>query len=219
MEFNVAGIILSEPVTAFGNLILAAVNLYAYFQVKKLPDFPGRTSWSYFFLCLGSATFLGVFSHLFSHYDPMWIRLIGWGFSGLTAYFAQVASIEQLTEKKTGPLMLFSKIEFVLFLIALYWFQTFGVVLVVTVISLLVVLGVQSYGFLSKVLEGSQLILLGFVVSALTAVGRLLNLSIHPIWFNHHDVAHLMMVFAALLIFFGVKKASKTIGVERAEAT
>ncbi len=213
MEFEFAGVIFSEPVTAFGNLILAAVCVYSFLQVRKVEDFSGKVPWSYFFLSLGTATFIGVFTHLFSHYNPTWLRLIGWCFSGLTAYFAQAASIQQLTKEKTGTLMLISKVEFVLFLIALYWFQTFGVVLVITVISLLTVLGVQGYGVISSVLKGSEWILIGFIVSALTAVGRLMNLSIHPVWFNHHDVAHLLMVFAALLILFGVKKASKVIAV------
>ncbi|MEM9325588.1 MAG: hypothetical protein AAGA85_08025 [Bacteroidota bacterium] len=211
MEIEFAGLILSEPVTAFGNLVLASVCYYAYRQVKRVANMPGKESWGYFFLTLGSATFIGIFTHLFSHYNPHGLRLVGWALSGLTAYFAQAASIEQLTRRKTGPLMLISKIEFVLFLIGLYWFQVFGVVLVVTVISLLTVLGIQTYGYFSRVLKGSEIILAGFVISALTAFARLLNLSLHPIWFNHHDVAHLMMIFAVLTIMVGVKRAAEAV--------
>lgn len=104
--------------------------------------------------------------------------------------------------------MLLVKIQLVFFFMALFWFQVFTVVLATTVISLLTVLGLQFYGFLSKLVVGSEIIILGFILSALTAVGRLFNLSIHPVWFNHHDVAHLFMIFSSLVILIGVKKAA-----------
>jgi len=211
MEFELGGIIFSEPVTAFTNLILACLCLYAYLNARKAKHYSGLISWSFFFLSLGIATFVGVFSHLFSAYDIHYLRLSGWAVSGATAYFAQVASIEQLTGKKTGLPILISKIEFVLFLIALWNFQSFQVVLVVTVISLLVVLSIHGYGFVSKVLKGSELILLGFIISALTAVMRLLNLSFHPVYFNHHDVAHVLMMVAAVVILTGVRRAGQVV--------
>ena len=208
MEYEVGGVILSELVTAFTNLILAAICFYAFKVSKAISDYPGRASWSYFFLTLGAATFIGFFTHLFSAYDIHYFRLVGWVFSGMAAYFTQVASIEQVSGKKTGLFILISKIEFVLFLIMLYYFQTFEVVLVITVIALLVVLSIHGYGFVSKVLRGSELILLGFIISALTAVARLLKVSFHPIYFNYHDVAHLMMMVAAFVILAGVKQAA-----------
>ena len=209
MEFEIGGVVFSEPVTAFTKLILAAICFYAFRISKGISSYPGKSSWSAFFLTLGLATFIGFFTHLFSAYEIHYLRLIGWVFSGMAAYFTQVASIEQLSGKKTGFFMLVSKIEFVSFLILLYYFQTFEVVLVITVIALLVVLSIHGYGFISKVLKGSELILLGFIISALTAVARLLKISFHPIYFNYHDVAHLMMMVAAFVILAGVKQASQ----------
>ncbi len=209
MEFHVFGIVLSEPVTALTNLILAVICFFAFFNARSGPGYAGRQSWLYFFLSLGSATFIGCFSHLFSSYDIHWFRLVGWVFSGMAAYFAQVASIEQMTGKNVGTWMLLSKIEFVSFILALWYFRTFEVVLVITVISLIVVLSIHTYGYFTNVLKGSELILLGFVISALTAVARLLKLSFHPVYFNYHDVAHLMMMAAALVILSGVKRAGQ----------
>lgn len=214
MKFELAGLVFSEPITALGNFLLALACFYAFRETKRVPSFFGSSSWGYFFLALGSSTFIGVFSHLFSSYDVIALKLFGWVFSGLTAYFAQVASLEQLTKKKTGKLIFVSKVEFVLFLIALYWFQTFTVVLFVTVISLLTVIVIHSYGIITKSIGGSQLILVGFIASALTAVGRLFNLSIDPVWFNHHDVAHLFMIVSALIILAGVKKAAHSIAIQ-----
>lgn len=209
MEFEIAGIMFSEPITAITNLIIAMICLYAFQKAKTSKPYPGHRSWLYFFLSLGLATFIGFFSHLLSSYDIHGFRLIGWVFSGFAAYFSQVASIEQLTRKNTGPFIWASKVEFVLFLIALYWFQSFAVVLVVTVIALIIVLAIHGYGYFSKELLGSELILLGFIISALTAVARLLKISIHPLYFNYHDVAHLMMMFAALVILAGVRRAGE----------
>ena len=211
MELELFGLILSEPVTAIGNLLLATTCFYAYRQVKTVTSGPGTTAWSYFFLTLGASTFVGVFSHLFSAYDIHWIKVFGWLFSGFTAYFAQSASIEQITGKKTGTGMLLAKTQVALFVIGLLWYQVFAVVLVTTVISLLTVLILQSYGYFSKIVAGSELIILGFIISVLTAVGRLLNLSVHPVWFNHHDVAHLLMMVACFVILFGVKRASSAL--------
>lgn len=211
MELELFGLILSEPVTAFGNLVLAIACFYAYRQVKSATPGPGTQAWSFFFLTLGASTFVGIFSHLLSAYEIQWIKVFGWLFSGFTAFFAQSASVEQVTGKKTGTGMLLVKIQLVLFVIGLFWFQVFAVVLVTTVISLLTVLFLQSYGYLRKIVTGSELIILGFIISILTAVGRLLNLSIHPIWFNHHDVAHLLMIVACLVILGGVKRAADAI--------
>ncbi len=209
MHFEWFGIVFSEPVTAVTNFILAGICFFAYVKARSIMAYPGHRSWLYFFIALGLATFIGFFTHLLSDYSIHWLRLIGWVFSGLAAYFAQVASIEQVTKKNTGPFILASKIEFVSFLIGLWTFQTFEVVLVVTVISLLVVLSVHTYGYFSKLLLGSELILLGFIISALTAVARLLKVSFHPVYFNYHDVAHLMMMIAALVILSGVKRAGR----------
>ncbi|MDW3194736.1 MAG: hypothetical protein R8G66_20320 [Cytophagales bacterium] len=208
MEIELFGLILSEPVTAFGNLLLAMVCFYAFRQTKSLASTHGISAWSYFFLTLGASTFIGIFSHLFSSYDVQWLKLFGWVFAGLTAYFTQTASVEQVTKQKTGTGMWMVKVQLVLFFIALFWFRVFEVVLVTTVISLLTVLLLQAYGYWKKLVKGSELIIFGFVISVLTAVGRLMNLSIHPIWFNHHDVAHLLMIVACLVILAGVKRAA-----------
>ena len=208
MQFELFGLTLSEPVTAFGNVLLALTCYYGFREVKRLPLSPGIAPWAYFFLTLGASTFIGIFSHLFSTYEVHWFKVSGWIFSGFTAFYAQSGSYEQITGKKVGRSMLLIKIQLVLFLIALLWFQVFGVVLVTTVISLLTVLCLQTYGYLRKIVLGSELIILGFIISILTAIGRLLNLSIHPIWFNHHDVAHLLMIVACLVILFGVRKAA-----------
>ncbi len=208
MQIELFGLILSEPVTAFGNLLLAAACFYAFRQIRQVANTYGTVAWSYFFLTLGASTFIGIFSHLFSSYEVQWLKLFGWVFGGLTAYFAQSASIEQITKKRTGTGMLLVKIQLVLFFIALIWFRVFDVVLVTTVVSLLTVLILQTYGYLGKVVLGSQLIIFGFIISVLTAVGRLMNLSIHPVWFNHHDVAHLLMIVACFVILAGVKRAA-----------
>jgi len=208
MEFEFLGLTFSEPITALTNLGIALICLYAYLQASKVSSYPGHRSWLYFFASLGLTTFMGFFSHLFSSYDIHWFRVSGWIFGGLAAYFSQVASIEQVTKKNTGILMWLSKFEFVSFLIALFWFQKFEVVLVITVIALLIVLAIHTYGYFSKILLGSELILIGFIISALTAVARLLKVSFHPVYFNYHDVAHLMMMVAALIILMGVRRAS-----------
>lgn len=208
MEIEFLGLILSEPVTAFGNLILAATCFYAFRQIKTVASTFGTDAWSYFFLTLGASTFIGIFSHLFSSYDIQWLKLFGWVFGGMTAYFAQSATIEQLTKKKTGRGMLLVKVQLMLFFMALAWFRVFEVVLVTTVISLLTVLTLQAYGYLRNLVQGSELIIIGFIISVLTAVGRLMNLSIHPVWFNHHDVAHLLMIVGCIVILGGVKRAA-----------
>lgn len=210
MQIELFGLILSEPVTAFGNLLLAATCYYGFRELKKVSVSYGTAAWSFFFVTLGASTFIGIFSHLFSSYDVQWLKLFGWVFGGFTAYFAQSASVEQVTKKKTGFGMLLVKVQLILFFIALMWFRVFEVVLVTTVVSLLTVLTLQAYGFFSKLVQGSEVIILGFIISMLTAVGRLMNLSIHPVWFNHHDVAHLLMILSCLVILAGVKRAARS---------
>ena len=207
MEFKLWGVIFFEPVTAFTKLILAAICLYAFKISKGIANYPGRSSWSYFFLTLGLATFIGFFTHLLSEYEIYYLRLLGWVFGGMAAYFTQSASIEQLSGKRTGFFILLAKIEFVFFLIVLYYFQMFEVVLVITVIAILIVLFIHVYGLVSKILKGNELIVLGFLISALTAVARILKVSFHPVYFNYHDVAHLMMMVAIFVILAGVKQA------------
>ncbi len=210
MQIELFGLILSEPVTAFGNLLLAFTCYYAFKQIKNVSPTHGTVAWSYFFVALGASTFIGIFSHLLSSYEMQWLKLFGWVFGGLTAYFAQTATMEQISKKKTGTGMLLIKVQLVLFFIALFWFQVFEVVLATTVLSLLTVLILQAYGYLSKLVLGGELIIFGFIISALTAVGRLMKLSIHPIWFNHHDVAHLLMILGCLVIMRGVMRAAKS---------
>lgn len=208
MEIELFGLVLSEPVTAFGNVLLAITCFYGYRQITSVETTHGTNAWSYFFLTLGASTFIGIFSHLFSSYEVQWLKLFGWVFGGLTAYFAQTASVEQVTKRKTGTGMWLIKVQLVFFFIALFWFRVFEVVLVTTVISLLTVLILQAYGYWRNLVRGSELIIFGFIISVLTAVGRLMNLSIHPVWFNHHDVAHLLMIVACFVILAGVKRAA-----------
>ena len=206
--FEFQGIILSEPITAFTNLLLAVLCTYAYFQVKIYSDFNGRTSWGYFFLFLGISTLAGAFAHLFSAYDMLAVNLFGWSFSGFSAYHGINASIEQLTGKVTGLNSFLTKITFVLFLITLFWLKVFAVVLVITIIFIVVTVTIQGYGSVTKKLKGSGLILIGFLLATITAVLRLLKISIDPQWVNHHDVAHILMMVVIWLILRGVRKAS-----------
>jgi len=150
-SIDVLNIRIDEPITAFTDVLLAAVCFYAFFQIRKL-GYDGRVKWyfKYYFLCLGfGALFGGIFGHAFLYrLSPPW-QLVSWVCSVLAVALIIHALVE-LSKPLLRPSLTrwVSRINWLIMAFALFytlWSLAFSPVKYYSIFGLVVVVGSLSF--------------------------------------------------------------------------
>ncbi len=215
---NWGGIIITEPVTAFTNLLLSLLGISFYISIKRINS--GNivtTFWCNFFLFFGTATFFGVITHGLTLY----LGDIGYKFlktvmnliNMLGILYSVKATIafadfKQEKAKKINLIFLSLFILFSALTITVGFlkmppkFNNFIFVTINSAISLVFVVFVYYRSFKNgNKLSGN--ILFGMGISFLTVYIFLAKIAISE-WFNHKDISHVIMMVSIYFVYRGV---------------
>lgn len=209
-DIFILGLRIQEPITTLTDVFVTIVCFYAVAKTQKKLDAGSlRNYFSYYFLLMGLSTLFGGFcGHAFQYELGLTGKLPGWLISTAAILLFALATIKltsPLLSKKvrnalSALIILESVVSFILIakthdLKYVQFHATFGLLLVST--SLHAIMAVK------KLNEGSKYILAGVGVSAIMAIIFNLQIAISK-WFNHMDIAHVLMGLTILLFLKGV---------------
>ena len=205
---EVAGVTIRAPVTAGTNLLLAAQCL-VYYRSLRSARAPATDLWAAFFLMMSFATLAGAIKHGFRHQLTeddlslvLWMSNVG---AGVSTYFAQRATarvhaggpcrvaIERLVGLQLLTFLIVNAVagpEIILLILN----SALGL------IPVIVVAAITS----RRGRAGGVWVAGGLSLSMLTGVVYVVGLSLGP-WFNHIDIAHVLMGVSFYLILRGVR--------------
>ena len=208
-SIEVWNIRIDEPITAFTDLLLAAICFYAFFRIRQ-QDQAGRIQWYFknYFLTLGlGSLFGGLIGHAFLYsFAPQW-KLVSWVFILFSPALMALALLE-LAKPLLKPVYarLANRINLFVFAVALFftiWTMAFSPVKYYDIFGMLIVVGSLSFYIFQK--TGNK-----GTVRFMAAVGLgLISVFVFSYewgfspWFNHNDISHIILSFSAIIIYKG----------------
>jgi hypothetical protein len=202
---SISGVPIHEPMTVLTDLLIAALAITFYFQLKNKTDAVTR-NWSYFFLFLGLSTIFGACSHAFFAVHEGWYYKSFWlpmqAINGIAVYCAQQATLLSALEGSTNKIKWKWSyvIQLVVFIIVLLRVQKYIVTIIENAIGLIPIM-VLYYQYKRPF---SRMIANGIAISFITALINLGKLSLHA-YFNYNDIAHVFIMISLYVMYKGVR--------------
>lgn len=208
-SINLAGLRIDEPMTAFTDLIVSVVCLYAFFQLTR-QKLPGKTLLYFrlYFLLMGIAVFLGgLIGHAFLYALSFSWKLPGWILSMFSVALIERSSIEYakpLIDPRIGRFFLVLNIvELTTIMTITLYSLNFKWVEFHSGYGLLgVVLPFHLYNYYKTRDAGSLYIMVAVAIATGAALIFMNKISLHT-WFNYLDISHTLMAIAALVFYKG----------------
>ena len=211
-DIFILGMRIQEPITTLTDIFVTIVCFYAAAQTKKkLAPGSQRNYFSFYFILMGLSTlFGGVCGHAFQYELGLIGKLPGWLISTAAILLFALATIKltmpilsiKARRALNALILIESVVSFLLIakthdLKYVQFHATFGLLLVST--------SLHAIMAFKKINEGSKYIIAGVGVSAIMAIIFNLQLAISQ-WFNHMDIAHVLMGLTIWLFLKGVKR-------------
>lgn len=208
-SIHLAGIRIDEPMTAFTDLVVSAVCLYAFFQLTR-QKLPGKTLQylRIYFLLMGIAVFLGgLIGHAFLYAFGFSWKLPGWILSMFSVALIERSSIEYakpLIKPGIGKFFLVLNIvELTTIMSITMYTLNFKWVEFHSGYGLLgVVLPFHLYTYYRTKDVGSLYMMVAVGIATVAALIFMNKISIH-MWFNYLDISHTLMATAAFVFYKG----------------
>jgi hypothetical protein len=203
------GLTLQEPVTAFTDLLVSGVCLYAFWSVR-----PTHRSLFYlrlYFLTMAIATaYGGIIGHAFLDYLSFGWKVPGWIVSMFSVALLErttIAHAKPLLRKRTGNIfMFFNGVELIALLTIVLITVEFRFVEAHAAYGLLVVVfGFEAFIYKNTRAESSRYFLIAVAISAAAALVHLSQFTIHK-WFNHLDFSHVLMAVSGYFFLIAGQK-------------
>ncbi len=216
-SIDILGLRVDEPITMLTDVLVTVVCWYAFYRMGKTgPDADPRKAKLFvffrgFFLTMGMATLLGgVIGHSFNYALSIYWKIPGWYVSMFSIAFFERASIFHafplIRPRLAQFFSVLNIVELVFFLIVSVATMNFIFVMGHAAYGILIVTGgFQGFVYYKTKHEGSKLFLVGVAVATLGAV-FFVNEWAPSIWFNHMDVAHVLMAVACWFFYLGGKR-------------
>ncbi len=208
------GLKISEPVTSVTDLLVSAVCLYAFLNLRKLKsNVPAIKLFGYYFLTLSISTaYGGLINHAFLHLLSFTWKVPAWILSMISVALIERAAIfhaQPFLKRNTGRFFAFLNIVELITLISIVLFTlNFFFVEVHAGYGLLaIVFSFEFFIYRKTKKESSRWLLIAVGVSGVAAIVHLGQITPH-IWFNHLDLTHVLMAIASYLYFIGASKSS-----------
>ena len=205
-SIEVFGILLQEPVTTLTDLLVSIICFYAYWKLKK-HSIPGGTIFymNLYFLFMGLGTaFGGLIGHGFQYlFSENW-KILGWFISMFSIMLIERSAIiyaKHIIKPALGKLFLQLNIfELVVMMGFAAYTLDFKFVEFHCVYGLLVVVfSFHLYTYIKTKSMGSRYVLQAIVILAAAMFIYDFPIVLHA-WFNHHDLAHVIMAFSSILL-------------------
>ena len=213
------GIRIDEPVTSITDILVSVVCFYSFFKLKgPSEDDLVRTVRYYFrryFLLMGLSTFYGgCIGHAFLYMLSFSWKLPGWLLSMISMNFLERAMIEYAKHYLAPTfgrfLTILNIVELFVFSIITIITQKFYFVEIHAAYGLLCIVlpfSVYLYFKTSEKDAPKRFLYATFVMMIASIVFRN-RLGISE-WFNHNDIAHVLMCFAGGFFYLGVKHVKR----------
>ena len=203
---DVFGFHIMEPVTVITDLFVAVVCFYAWHQIKKeeaktKPQFYTQI----FMLLMGLAATLGaILGHALIHIVPPLFKLPGWYLSMFATAFIERAAIEQASNTMPKKVIdFFLKLNIaeliILCIIVLVTFNFKYVEFHSAYGFLIVVLFFHSYNYKKTKNKGSSMMMLNTILLLVAVFIFNWPVVLHT-FFNHRDLAHIVMAISIYVI-------------------
>jgi hypothetical protein len=197
---------LYEPVTYLTNLVLAMCCFY-WAHVLRTGRSVRERAFVYFFFCMGVSMFLGGLSHLlYGYFEYYTWRRPAWLFTGFAVFAAQMGVIEQANKNWHRNLTIMALLQLMAYSALIIFDCHFIWVKINATIGITgVVILSQAYLWLARREPHAGKMALGFSLNILALPIHGLQLGLHPVYFNHNDVAHVLMILCFYLVFLGAR--------------
>ena len=229
------GVRIQEIDIVLTDLLWSGVNFWCFWRLSaKRHTLSAPGQWfRYMFLLMGVAVLLGaILGHGFQYalgYEakyPGWIISM-WG----VACFERAAILfagERVSARLGRIMSVANIIELAVFHLLVLFSQplldrlgvSFNAFYFVEIHAgyglLLIALPLHSIIYRQTGAAASKFVLLGIGVAALALVVHLTEFYLHPVWFNYHDVSHVVLTGATLL-YYQAARRMKVGGLERVE--
>ncbi|WP_317896575.1 DUF6962 family protein [Aurantibacillus circumpalustris] len=175
-----------------------------------------------FMLLLGISSFFGGIGHTVQKQmgDGFFetILFVMNAFSILSIYFCfkSAYTIFNLDVRSSNKYVYFVMVWILLLLIYCGVQGSFLIIKIHAGIVLLYALIVHYLVYRRNKDKGSELVVLGILISFLPLIVHSLRISLHD-WFNHKDMAHVIMIISLYVIYKGVFQISKVLSTEEQE--
>lgn len=204
---DIFGFHLMEPVTVITDFLVAGVCFYAWQKLKKVNHKTQAQFYTQIFMLLMgiAATFGAIFGHGLIHIvHPLW-KIPGWFFSMFSVAFierAAIAQASQVMSKKVASFFLkLNIIELIVLCIITIITIEFKYVEFHSAYGfLIVVLLFHTYNYTKTRNEGSWLMLLNTILLLIAVFIYNYPVIIHT-FFNHRDLAHIVMAISIYVIY------------------
>jgi len=207
---------IDEPITSLTDIFVSIVCFYAFFQLKlynfQSPISNIRYYFRRYFFLMGLATLYGgIIGHAFLYKLSFSWKLPGWCLSMISMNFLERALIEYtkwIIPKKIGIFLTWLNIvELIVFLLLIIVIQKFYLVEIHSAYGLLCIVLPFSIFLLIKSKEKipAKFFLAATFIMIITSIIFKNKIGLSP-WFNHNDIAHLLMCLAGLFFYWGSKK-------------
>lgn len=200
-----------EPVTVVTDLLVVFASLYVFFSTQSAKQNKYITLYRYFFLATSFSTLVSaIIGHAFLYYFGFNAKMFGWLLGIASITFAQFASLyhtqQLITQKVINYLFWFNVIETVIAYLLLFIVFKFIVVEIYSAIGLLFIVVPLEWLFYKKTKSVlSQHMLIGIGIAVLAILCHVLKIA-YSVWFNHMDLAHIIMAISVLIMGKGLKK-------------
>jgi hypothetical protein len=206
------GIRILEPVTSLTDLVTALVCFYAFFRLSRL----NRSTkvyhyFRYYFLLTGIATTCAAFiGHAFLYLFSFEWKMVGWAFSATGILMVEWATLgfvrAEVPDRVYRWVSMGTAVKYFAFWFLMLATGNFLVTQINAAIGLVgIVLPLHAYHYRKTNHPGSRGIILAILFSVLPALTYNTKLSFH-VYFNHHDISHLLMAACMYLMYRGTKK-------------
>lgn len=206
------GVQVLEPVTSLTDFITALVCFYAFYRLSRL-NLSSRMYqyFRYYFLLTGIATTCAAFiGHAFLYLFSFEWKMIGWVFSATGILAIEWATLlfvrPQLSDRLFRWLSTGTLLKYLAFWVLMLTIKSFLVTQINAAIGLVgVVLTLQASHYWKTNHPGSRGVTLAILFSFLPAITYNTKLTFH-VYFNHHDISHLLMATCMYLMYRGIDK-------------
>lgn len=216
---KIASLVISEPITVLTNILIAALCLLLYFRLLALNNkLRSTTYWQYYFVFMGLSAAIGIIKHGMVYYQSEESNHITWSVmnlvTGLSIFFAQLATIEAFVVNNRYKLILTTTIvmQLLLYFFILSLVDGYGVVKWEITAGLLPIMIINAYNFF-KGSNGNGWLAGGILTGAFAAAAHGLKISACR-WFNYNDIAHVFIMLSLWMMFYGIAGMDKNKSVK-----
>lgn len=206
----IASVAIHEPITTVTDFIISGLCVYFYFKLNKLPANNRSTNyWKYFYGFMALGSFIGGCAHAFFEfhvgfgYKTFWLSMQV--LNMLAIYCMQHATLSSalVHSNKKSYWKKSYLVQALIAIVAVFVFQNFLVVVINNAVALIPIMIIHFRA--SKTNKLNLWIAYGIAVLFVTAGVNLAKLSLHD-YFNHLDLAHVLIMINLYLMFTGVKR-------------